>query len=97
MRFPGGENCRELCARLRRALCQLADAGLPAGQASLVVAHGASLRAALPALTGLPDPGADLPTGTFATLDVSGGRGGRVRVAGWLAGRCDAGSADRQP
>ncbi len=45
VRFPGGENCRELCARLLRALCQLADADVPAGQASLVVAHGASLRA----------------------------------------------------
>jgi hypothetical protein len=40
---------------------------------SLVVAHGANLRAALPGLTGGADPGADLPTGGVATLQVAPG------------------------
>jgi broad specificity phosphatase PhoE len=46
VRFPGGEDCAELCARLRRAL---AAAARSAGdRRSLLVAHGANLRAALP-------------------------------------------------
>jgi broad specificity phosphatase PhoE len=67
-RFPGGENREELCARLRRALAASARAPLTA--ATLIVAHGASLRAALPGLTGRPDPGTDMPTGTVASLHV---------------------------
>jgi broad specificity phosphatase PhoE len=66
-RFPGGENRDELCARLRRALAAVARG---ADARSLVVAHGASLRAALPGLAGEPDPGADLPTGGIAALRV---------------------------
>lgn len=67
-RFPGGENCHELAARLRRALGRVADT---AGQGpALVVAHGANLRAALPALAATPDPGADLRTGDAAQLEV---------------------------
>ncbi|MBV9444385.1 MAG: histidine phosphatase family protein [Streptosporangiaceae bacterium] len=62
--FPEGENLDQLVTRLRRALAGVAGYG---GRA-LVVAHGASLRAALPGLTGVPDPGHDLPTGGFATL-----------------------------
>src|SRR5438445_542516 len=55
VRFPGGEDCAELCARLRRALAAVARG---AGDTrSLVVAHGANLRAALPGLAGEPDPG----------------------------------------
>ncbi len=66
--FPGGENCAELCARLRRALAAVARG---AGDTrSLVVAHGANLRAALPGLAGEPDPGVDLPTGGLAALRV---------------------------
>lgn len=67
-RFPGGESRDELCARLRRALATAARAS-PAA-ATLIVAHGASLRAALPGLTGRPDPGSDMPTGTVASLHV---------------------------
>lgn len=67
-RFPGGEDCAELCARIRRALTAVARA---AGDSrSLLVAHGANLRAALPGLAGQPDPGVDLPTGGVATLRV---------------------------
>jgi len=66
--FPSGENCAELCARLRRALAAVARG---AGDTrSLVVAHGANLRAALPGLAGEPDPGVDLPTGGLAALRV---------------------------
>jgi probable phosphoglycerate mutase len=67
-RFPGGEDRDELCARLRRALTAVARG---AGEArSLVVAHGANLRAALPGLASEPDPGTDLPTGAVAALQV---------------------------
>jgi broad specificity phosphatase PhoE len=70
-RFPAGENCQELCARLRRALAVVSR---NAGDAtSLVVAHGANLRAALPGLTGDPDPGVDLPTGGVAAMRVDPG------------------------
>lgn len=68
VRFPGGEDCAELCARLRRAL---AAAARSAGdRRSLLVAHGANLRAALPGLAGEPDPGVDLPNGGVAALRV---------------------------
>lgn len=82
-RFPGGEDCHELCARLRRALEAVARS---AGTArSLVVAHGANLRAALPALTGQADPGADLPTGETARLWVDPDRAPYplVRLRSW--------------
>lgn len=68
VRFPDGEDCRELCSRLRQALAVVAADC--AGRRSLIVAHGASLRAALPGLAGEPDPGADLPTGAIAALGV---------------------------
>jgi broad specificity phosphatase PhoE len=82
-RFPGGEDCHELCARLRRALTSVAHR---VGDAkSLVVAHGASLRAALPGLAGHPDPGADLPTGGVAALrvDLKPGAPASVRLLNW--------------
>jgi broad specificity phosphatase PhoE len=70
-RFPDGEDRQELCARLRRALAAVSrKAG---GATSLVVAHGANLRAALPGLTGDPDPGVDLPTGGVAVMRVDAG------------------------
>ncbi len=69
--FPEGENLGQLVTRLRRALTAIAHDG--AGR-SLVVAHGANLRAALPVLTGAPDPGHDLPTGGVATLRFDPGR-----------------------
>src|SRR2546421_711069 len=46
VRFPAGEDRDELCTRLRRALLTIARHS--AGATSLVVAHGANLRAALP-------------------------------------------------
>jgi broad specificity phosphatase PhoE len=63
--FPDGENQVQLATRLRRALTTVARGrdGI-----SLAVAHGGNLRAALPSLTGAPDPGHDLPTGGLATL-----------------------------
>lgn len=65
-RFPGGEDLTELRERLWQALLTVSRS-CPRGRA-LIVAHGASLRAALPSLTGAPDPGTDLPTGAAATL-----------------------------
>jgi broad specificity phosphatase PhoE len=83
-RFPGGENRDELCARLLRALVVVASTAVATGR-SLVVAHGANLRAALPGLTGGGDPGADLPTGGVAALQVVPGvlAGPSVRLASW--------------
>jgi broad specificity phosphatase PhoE len=68
-RFPGGEDCFELAARLGRAFQAVAD--LADGSEALVVAHGANLRAALPLLASVPDPGHDLPTGGVAQLTVT--------------------------
>jgi broad specificity phosphatase PhoE len=82
-RFPGGEDRDELCARLRRALAAVArGAGT---RTSIVVAHGASLRAALPGLAGQADPGTDLPTGEVARLWVDPDRAPHplVRVRSW--------------
>jgi broad specificity phosphatase PhoE len=83
-RFPGGENCDELCARLRQALTAVARG---AGARPLIVAHGASLRAALPGLAGAPDPGVDLPTGAIATLRVDPDRSPHpwVQLLSWPA------------
>lgn len=87
-RFPGGEDRDELCARLRRALTTVAR-GAAAGRSpaeegrSLVVAHGANLRAALPCLAAEPDPGADLPTGGVAALHVRLGGFPVVRLVSW--------------
>jgi broad specificity phosphatase PhoE len=67
--FPGGESGLERAARTGRALAVIAErAGT---DDAIVVAHGASIRAALPALTGQKDPGADLPTGAVASLLVT--------------------------
>jgi len=68
-RFPGGESGHQLAARTGRALRVIAEqAGT---DDAIIVAHGASIRAALPVLTGQPDPGADLPTGAVASLMVA--------------------------
>ena len=80
-RFPGGENRDELCARLLRALTEVAHSAT--AERSLVVAHGANLRAALPCLAGEPDPGADLPTGGVAALHVHPGGFPVVRLVSW--------------
>jgi broad specificity phosphatase PhoE len=68
-RFPGGEDYAELCARLRHAMVTVASG--PGQRISLIVAHGASLRAALPALTGMADPGSDLAPGAVASFEIS--------------------------
>lgn len=79
-RFPGGEDLFELTDRLRRALGATVAA---AGQAPpLVVAHGASLRAAVPLLTGSPEPDVDLVTGGVATLNVNVSSGA-IQLLGW--------------
>jgi broad specificity phosphatase PhoE len=59
-RFPGGEDCTGLAARLRAAFTAMTGAG---DDQVPVVAHGANIRAALPLLAAVPDPGQDLPTG----------------------------------
>src|SRR5580658_9068441 len=61
----------------------LVPAGSAAPERSLVVAHGANLRAALPCLAGEPDPGADLPTGGVAALQVHPGGFPVVRLVSW--------------
>lgn len=77
-RFPGGESGDELAARIGRALRVIARwAGC---EDAVVVAHGASIRAAVPALTGQPDPGVDLATGGLARLVLTPGSGSAVDV-----------------
>jgi broad specificity phosphatase PhoE len=83
-RFPGGEDYGELCTRLRRALVTAARA--PVGSTTLIAAHGASLRAAIPGLTGEPAPAVDLATGATATLHVDvdvGAQAPVVRLVNW--------------
>jgi broad specificity phosphatase PhoE len=66
LRFPDGENCWELIDRIAAALT---NAIRTSGCGStLVIAHGANIRAALPWLTNTPDPGVDLPTAGIARL-----------------------------
>ena len=78
MRFPEGENCHELCPRLRRALVSVASCSQEPD--ALVVAHGASLRASVSQLMGVPEPSRDLPTGTMARLEVTLAVDNDVRV-----------------
>lgn len=78
-RFPGGESGEELAARIRRALASIAAQS--GGMDAVVIAHGASIRAAVPALTGQPDPGSDLATGDVAQLSVTCGQGRAVHIA----------------
>jgi len=81
-RFPGGEDYAELCARLRHAMVTVASR--PGHRISLIVAHGASLRAALPALTGVADPGSDLAPGAVASFEISTGpQGPGIRLLAW--------------
>lgn len=77
-RFPGGESRPDLCARVRRGLRRVAEAA--GDRTAVVVAHGAAVRAALPDLAGVPDPGVDLATGTYARLRIDV-RGDDVAVA----------------
>lgn len=78
-RFPGGETGDELAARTRRALGSIAARA--DGMDAVVIAHGASIRAAMPVLTGQPDPGRDLATGDVARLSVTCGLGMAVHIA----------------
>lgn len=78
-RFPGGESGDELAARIGRALRVIARWAGP--EHAVVVAHGASIRAAVPTLTGQPDPGADLATGGLARFVVTPGSGSAIDVA----------------
>ena len=86
-RFPGGEDLHDLCTRLATALERVARAA--SGRPAVVVAHGANLRAALPGLTGVPDPGTDLGTdlgtGQYADLEVgnSGVGSPHIRLLTW--------------
>ena len=81
-RFPGGEDYGEVCARLRRAIIMVAST--PGRRTSLIVAHGANLRAALTALTGAADPGSDLAPGAVASFEVStGGSQPGISLLAW--------------
>lgn len=79
-RFPGGENGHELAARISAALRRLASAS---GGPVLVVAHGANIRAAIPTLTGTPDPGVDMGTATAAQIAV---HPGSIQLEFWPVG-----------
>jgi broad specificity phosphatase PhoE len=83
-RFPDGEDCTELTARLRAAFTAMTG---PGDDQVLVVAHGANIRAALPLLAAVPDPGHDLPTGGSARFLTSpgGGTGIRLRLVSWAS------------
>ncbi len=76
-RFPGGEDRAELSSRLARGLSEVC--GLGGRGPAVVVAHGANIRAALPDLAGVDDPGFDLPTGSCAEFDATLD-GGRLRL-----------------
>ncbi len=78
-RFCGGESGYELVARIGRALRAVASRAGP--DDAVVVAHGASIRAAVPALTGQPDPGTDLATGGVARFMVTPGSGSAIDIA----------------
>ena len=86
VRFPGGENCFELHRRVSAALALVIAAAR--GGRSLIVAHGGALRQSLPLLTGDPDPGTDLPTGSCAVLETVLG-GERPRLVSWPAPATD--------
>jgi len=83
VRFPDGEDCAGLAARLRAAFTAMTG---PGDDQVLVVAHGANIRAALPLLATVPDPGQDLPTGgtaCFVTSPVNASV--RIRLVSWAS------------
>jgi broad specificity phosphatase PhoE len=83
-RFPDGEDCTELTARLRAAFTAMTG---PGDDHVLAVAHGASIRAALPLLAAVQDPGHDLPTGGTARFRTTPGDDGiRLRLVSWDKG-----------
>ena len=82
-RFPGGEDCAGLAARLRAAFTAITG---PGDDQVLVVAHGANIRAALPLLAAVPDPRQDLPTGGTARFVTSPGDAGiRLCLLSWAS------------
>jgi broad specificity phosphatase PhoE len=82
-RFPGGEDCTGLAARLRAAFTAMTG---PGDDQVLAVAHGANIRAALPLLAAVPDPGQDLPTGGTARFVTSPDDSGiRLRLLSWAS------------
>jgi broad specificity phosphatase PhoE len=83
LRFPGGESGTELAARIGRALH--AVAGQAGSDDAIVIAHGASIRSAVPVLTGRPDPGRDLATGAIARFAVAAacGRSTGISLTEW--------------
>ena len=82
-RFPGGEDCAGLAARLRAAFTAMTG---PADDQVLAVAHGANIRAALPLLAAVPDPGQDLPTaGTARFVTSPGDAGIRLCLLSWAS------------
>jgi broad specificity phosphatase PhoE len=83
VRFPSGEDCAEIAARLRAALTAMTR---PGDDQVLVVAHGANIRAALPLLVAVPDPGQDLPTaGTARFVTSPGDAGSTLRLVSWAS------------
>jgi probable phosphoglycerate mutase len=68
--YPGGENFRQVLARLRAALARALDH--PPGSRVLVVAHDGLIRVALPALCpGTPPPATGLPKCGIAKLSIN--------------------------
>jgi broad specificity phosphatase PhoE len=67
--YPGGEDFRQVLARLRAALTRALDH--PPGSRVLIVAHDGLIRAALPALCpGTPPPATGLPKCGIAKLSI---------------------------
>jgi broad specificity phosphatase PhoE len=81
--FPDGEDCTELATRLRAAFTAMT---WPGDDQVLAVAHGANIRAALPLLATVRDPGHDLPTGGTARFRTAPADAGvRLRLVSWAS------------
>ncbi len=82
-RFPAGESGYELATRTGQALRDVADQA--GARHAIIVAHGASIRAAVQALTGQPEPRTDLATGGVARFTVTPrpGSAADIAVAAW--------------
>lgn len=78
-RFPAGESGYGLATRIGRALRAIAAEA--ATEHAVVIAHGASIRAAVPVLTGRPEPGTDLATGAVARFVVTPRLGSAADIA----------------
>lgn len=81
--IPGGERVRDVVARVRAVLEEVADEHR--GEAALVVSHGGAILATLPQLAGLPrsrGAGVTLPNGGILGLEAD--------ADGWRLVRSDA-------